>query len=118
MTTEITLADLTECGAHQRGHFMLSSGLHSGDYLQCALYLAQPRRAAQHGAAQRAVPSQRDTPNGAGTRGLGSKRWGGRSGPSEVVFVIPEQPDRGAHHGLGSARMLRFAARVTSTPTA
>ena len=49
MTTEITLADLTECGAHQRGHFMLSSGLHSGDYLQCALYLAQPRRAAQAG---------------------------------------------------------------------
>ena len=42
---QITLADLSACGAHQRGHFRLSSGLHSGDYLQCALYLALPKRA-------------------------------------------------------------------------
>ncbi|MFV2074329.1 MAG: orotate phosphoribosyltransferase [Thermoanaerobaculales bacterium] len=49
MTTELLLSDLTACGAHQRGHFLLSSGLHSGDYLQCALYLAQPRRAARAG---------------------------------------------------------------------
>jgi orotate phosphoribosyltransferase len=46
----LTLADLTVCGAHQRGHFLLSSGLHSGDYLQCALHLAHPRRAAHAGA--------------------------------------------------------------------
>jgi orotate phosphoribosyltransferase len=46
----ITLAELTDCGAHQRGHFLLSSGLHSGDYLQCALYLAHPLRAARAGA--------------------------------------------------------------------
>jgi orotate phosphoribosyltransferase len=45
----ITLSELTDCGAHQQGHFLLSSGLHSGDYLQCALYLAQPRRAAGAG---------------------------------------------------------------------
>ncbi len=44
-----TLDELTACGAHQRGHFLLSSGLHSGDYLQCALYLAHPRRAARAG---------------------------------------------------------------------
>lgn len=49
MTDAITLTDLTDCGAHQRGHFLLSSGLHSGDYLQCALYLAHPRRAARAG---------------------------------------------------------------------
>jgi len=49
LTDTITLADLTECGAHQRGHFLLSSGLHSGDYLQCAVYLAHPRRAARAG---------------------------------------------------------------------
>jgi len=46
----LTLADFTECGAHQRGHFLLSSGLHSADYLQCALYLARPDRAARTGA--------------------------------------------------------------------
>ena len=49
MTTTLTLGVLTACGAHQQGHFLLSSGLHSGDYLQCALFLAQPRRAARAG---------------------------------------------------------------------
>jgi orotate phosphoribosyltransferase len=49
VSTGLTLADLTACGAHQQGHFLLSSGLHSGDYLQCALYLANPRRAARAG---------------------------------------------------------------------
>ena len=49
MSTGFTLDDLTACGAHQQGHFLLSSGLHSGDYLQCALYLAHPRRAARAG---------------------------------------------------------------------
>ena len=43
--TRLLLTDFTACGAHQQGHFLLSSGLHSGDYMQCALYLAQPRRA-------------------------------------------------------------------------
>jgi orotate phosphoribosyltransferase len=45
----LALDDLTSCGAHQQGHFLLSSGLHSADYLQCALYLAHPRRAARAG---------------------------------------------------------------------
>ena len=49
MSEAFTLDELTLCGAHQRGHFLLSSGLHSGDYLQCALYLAHPRRAARAG---------------------------------------------------------------------
>ncbi len=49
MSAKLTIEELTECGAHQRGHFLLSSGLHSADYLQCALYLAQPRRAERAG---------------------------------------------------------------------
>lgn len=49
MSDGLTLAELTVCGAHQQGHFLLSSGLHSGDYLQCALYLAHPRRAERAG---------------------------------------------------------------------
>lgn len=47
----VSLHDLTSCGAHRRGHFLLSSGLHSGDYLQCALYLAVPARAEHAGRA-------------------------------------------------------------------
>jgi orotate phosphoribosyltransferase len=50
MRADLTLDDFTACGSHQQGHFLLSSGLHSGDYLQCALYLAEPRRAASAGA--------------------------------------------------------------------
>lgn len=46
----LTLDELTAVGAHRRGHFLLSSGLHSADYLQCALFLAHPRRAARAGA--------------------------------------------------------------------
>lgn len=49
MSLEFTLGELTACGAHRRGHFRLSSGLHSADYLQCALYLAEPAQAARAG---------------------------------------------------------------------
>jgi len=49
-TTPLTLEQMTAVGAHRKGHFRLSSGLHSGDYLQCALYLADPVRAGRAGA--------------------------------------------------------------------
>jgi orotate phosphoribosyltransferase len=49
VSSPFSLDEFTACGAHQQGHFLLSSGLHSGDYLQCALYLAEPRRAARAG---------------------------------------------------------------------
>jgi orotate phosphoribosyltransferase len=49
MTKGLELSDLSACDAHRTGHFRLSSGLHSSDYLQCALYLAQPKRAAHAG---------------------------------------------------------------------
>ena len=49
MRGSLALDELTACGAHQQGHFLLSSGLHSADYLQCALYLAHPRRASHAG---------------------------------------------------------------------
>ena len=45
------LAELEACGALKRGHFLLSSGLHSPAYVQCALYLESPARAAAAGAA-------------------------------------------------------------------
>ncbi len=49
MTGTLTLENLTASGAHRTGHFCLSSGLHSGDYLQCALHLQEPRRAEKAG---------------------------------------------------------------------
>jgi len=44
-----TLDLFRDCGALLEGHFQLSSGLHSGRYLQCALVLEDPRRAEQLG---------------------------------------------------------------------
>jgi orotate phosphoribosyltransferase len=38
-----------ETGAYLRGHFRLTSGLHSGEYLQCALVLQYPRHAEAFG---------------------------------------------------------------------
>lgn len=46
-----TVALLEECGALRHGHFLLSSGLHSPVYVQCALLLEHPRRAARVGEA-------------------------------------------------------------------
>jgi orotate phosphoribosyltransferase len=38
-----------QTGAYLRGHFRLTSGLHSGEYLQCALVLQHPAIAEQFG---------------------------------------------------------------------
>lgn len=43
------LDDFRSSGAWLEGHFRLSSGLHSSGYLQCALVLQQPDRAAAIG---------------------------------------------------------------------
>ena len=45
---EMEIMDIfTRTGAYQQGHFLLSSGLHSGAYLQCALVLQDPILAAR-----------------------------------------------------------------------
>ena len=51
MTSEQVLTLFTQRGALLEGHFQLSSGLHSAGYLQCALVLQHPDRAAVLGAA-------------------------------------------------------------------
>ena len=45
----ISLKDFEETGALLKGHFRLSSGLHSDRYLQCARLLMWPARAEQAG---------------------------------------------------------------------
>src|ERR1700704_1310226 len=45
MTEEDVLAEFRAAGALLEGHFILSSGLHSSQYLQCARVLMDPRRA-------------------------------------------------------------------------
>ncbi len=47
MTQEEVLAEFRQSGALLEGHFKLSSGRHSGHYLQCARVLMNPARAAR-----------------------------------------------------------------------
>jgi len=51
MTQEEALDLFRQSGALLEGHFRLTSGLHSGRYLQCALLLTHPQWAAALGAA-------------------------------------------------------------------
>lgn len=53
--TDQFLALFEAAGAVRRGHFELSSGLHSGTYVQCALVLQFPRYAERLGAALAAL---------------------------------------------------------------
>ncbi len=46
LTRDQLLAIFRQCNALQRGHFELSSGLHSGHYFQCAQFLQHPKLAA------------------------------------------------------------------------
>ncbi|PKP95213.1 MAG: orotate phosphoribosyltransferase [Alphaproteobacteria bacterium HGW-Alphaproteobacteria-14] len=47
MTEDDVLAEFRASGALLEGHFKLSSGRHSGHYLQCARVLMNPQRAAR-----------------------------------------------------------------------
>ncbi len=46
---DAVLGAFFETGAYLRGHFRLTSGLHSPEYLQCALVLQHPRHAEHFG---------------------------------------------------------------------
>lgn len=50
MTQDEVLDVFRRSGALLEGHFLLTSGLHSGRYLQCALVLQDPKKAAVLGA--------------------------------------------------------------------
>ena len=47
MTEEEVLGEFRAAGALLEGHFILSSGLHSPRYLQCARVLMDPMRASR-----------------------------------------------------------------------
>ena len=47
--SEAVLQVFRETGAYLKGHFRLTSGLHSNEYLQCALVLQHPRIAERFG---------------------------------------------------------------------
>lgn len=57
-STAVTLSAFRETGAHMGGHFRLTSGLHSPEYLQCAKVLQYPQHAERFGQQIRAALSQ------------------------------------------------------------
>jgi orotate phosphoribosyltransferase len=49
LVSETTLQVFRETGAYLKGHFQLTSGLHSDEYLQCAVVLQHPEIAGRFG---------------------------------------------------------------------
>src|ERR1700758_30175 len=71
-------------GAIRNGHFELSSGLHSGTYVQCALVLQYPRFAERLGKALAALFTD------AGIEAVVSPALGGLIVGQEVARALPE----------------------------
>jgi len=85
MSSQDALLKIFEAaGAIRRGHFELSSGLHSGMYVQCALVLQYPRFAEQLGNALAAGFSD------AGVEAVVSPAMGGLIIGQEVARALPE----------------------------
>jgi orotate phosphoribosyltransferase len=119
MTTTLSEADVLDLlrryGAVQEGHFLLSSGMHSSHYVQCALLLQYPDVAARVcaalaepfrldrvdavvGPAVGAVVLAYETARQLGARGLWAERWEGKMtlrrsfclSPGERVLVVED----------------------------
>ena len=122
MTQQILTQMLEESGALRRGHFLLSSGLHSSAYVQCALLLEDPVRARKVGQRPRRaaalVPPRLGARPGAGRhhhRLRGGRRagrplplhraQGGGDGAAPGVLPAPGGAG-GDHRGRGHDRPL------------
>jgi orotate phosphoribosyltransferase len=82
--TEDLLKIFETAGAIRHGHFELSSGLHSGTYVQCALVLQYPRFAEKLGKALAALFTD------AGIEAVVSPALGGLIVGQEVARALPE----------------------------
>jgi len=89
---------LTRTGAMQTGHFLLSSGRHSGQYVQCALALEHPENAAKLGGAlaERIAASVEDGVDCVISPPLGGLVIGYEVARSlNVPFLFPERGEEG-----------------------
>jgi orotate phosphoribosyltransferase len=97
---------LERAEAVRRGHFELSSGLHSGMYVQCALVLQYPRYAEKLGAGLAALFA------GDGIEAVVSPAMGGLIIGQEVARALPQRKVEGAPEDGGVAAI--FAERDAS----
>src|ERR1700745_3134363 len=93
--TEDLLKIFETAGAIRHGHFELSSGLHSGTYVQCALALQYPRFAEKLGAALALMFAD------AGVEAVVSPAIGGLIIGQEVARALPEAASKNAFRGAG-----------------
>jgi orotate phosphoribosyltransferase len=108
MDTRNELLKLFEsAGAIRHGHFELSSGLHSGTYVQCALVLQYPRYADKLGQALAALFSD------AYIEAVVSPALGGVIIGQEVARALPE-PKEGKGGGVPALFVERDASGVMS----
>ena len=96
MTDEEVLAEFRAAGALLEGHFILSSGLHSPRYLQCARVLMDPdARLAPRRRARRAHPARAPRPDrhrrlaGHGRRRSSAMKWAARSASRRCSWSGP-----------------------------
>ena len=87
LTREELLRMFEKAGAIRHGHFELSSGLHSGTYVQCALVLQYPRFAEKLGQALAALFSD------ARIDAVVSPALGGVIVGQEMARALPAQAD-------------------------
>jgi orotate phosphoribosyltransferase len=85
---EAVLELFRETGAYLQGHFRLTSGLHSGEYLQCALVLRHPAAAEKLG----------------------------RLLAEELRAIVPSTPDLVVSPALGGLIIGHEVARALGTP--
>jgi orotate phosphoribosyltransferase len=100
---EELLKMLEGAGAIRRGHFELTSGLHSGTYVQCALVLQYPRFAEKLGQALAALFSD------ATIEAVVSPAIGGLIIGQEVARALPE-PKKGFGGGVPALFVERDAS--------
>src|SRR5258708_28584870 len=96
-------------GAIRHGHFELSSGLHSGTYVQCALVLQYPRYAEKLGRALAALFSD------ATIEAVVSPALGGLVIGHEVARSLPE-PKSGAAGGVPAIFAERHSGGMMCLP--
>src|SRR5260221_3840658 len=111
MATRDELLKIFEiAGAIRHGHFELSSGLHSGMYVQCALALQYPRFAEKLGAAlaARFVDARIEA--------VGSPAFGGLIVGQEVAPALPEGPGGVEGGGVAAVFLERDGSRTMGTP--
>ena len=106
MTDEEVLAEFRSCGALLEGHFKLSSGRHSGHYLQCARVLMNPERAGKLARAlaqklPREIRSQIDVVVSPAMGGIIIGHEMGRALEKDAIFL--ERPDGVFHLRRGFA---------------